>query len=623
MRCSCARCTSDAVRVRGMHHLCTIQSTRLTTRLITSETIKPEVSGTKRVKFSLSMRMSPGRWPSPSLASSGQAKPRTTSAAPRMMRKRAMDATRVRLIVARLAGGGGPAVCSCASARHASSAPLPARPCPHGRCGNRCDRSRVFLAGRLCRPRVVCAMAFARARRRRPYPGQRLRPDRARRGIRHRHRVRAALGRACAARCVLSADAAARACAGRPCGNARVRRSLDDHRAVVQRRDDAAFGQGAREVSRDLVSRLLAVQGPPDRVHGFAAAAGDRAHCARPCRADRSAARPSSHRSFLSGAAMSVLVPSLGLIMFAAVFLVLPLGFPVGFTLMGTALFFSLIGHLLGAFDLPLLTALPQRLIGLMENDLLQAIPLFVYLGVIMQRTTLAQELLEAMSGLFGSHAGGLSISTVILGALLAPTTGAVGASVLTLGLLALPAMLSAGYKKSLASGVVCSAGTLGTVLPPSIILIVLADLMRGANAEAQIMRGEDVHGALIIKDIYVGMLAPVGILLALYLVYVVATALLRPADCPPLPPERRTRLPWARLFVVVFGPLAFIVLLLGSIVTGRVYTVEAASLGAIVATVYAWVRGELNWLRWAETVRMVMRLTGMMFLLLVGASTF
>jgi tripartite ATP-independent transporter DctM subunit len=320
---------------------------------------------------------------------------------------------------------------------------------------------------------------------------------------------------------------------------------------------------------------------------------------------------------------MSVLIPALGLIMFAAVFALLPFGFPVGFTLIGTALLFSVLGHALGAFDLPLLGALPQRMIGLMENDLLQAIPLFVYLGVIMQRTTLAAELLEAMSGLFGKRAGGLSISTVILGALLAPTTGAVGASVLTLGLLALPAMLDAGYRPSLACGVVCSAGTLGTVLPPSIILIVLADLMRGANAEAQVMRGEDVHGALIVKDIYVGMLAPVGILLALYLVYVIAVALFRPAECPPLPPDRRRRLPPARLLVVVIAPLAFIALLLGTIVTGRMYTVEAAALGAIVATVYAWARGELSWMRWAETVRTVMRLTGMMFLLLMGASTF
>jgi len=319
---------------------------------------------------------------------------------------------------------------------------------------------------------------------------------------------------------------------------------------------------------------------------------------------------------------MSVLIPALGLIMFGAVFLLLPLGFPVGFTLMGVALLFSVIGHFLGAFDLPLLTALPQRLIGLMENDLLQAIPMFVYLGVIMQRTTLAAELLEAMSSLFGSRAGGLSISTVILGALLAPTTGAVGASVLTLGLLALPAMLAAKYRKSLACGVVCSAGTLGTVLPPSIILIVLADLMRGANAEAQIMRGEDVHGALIIRDIYVAMLGPVGILLALYLVYVIGVAIFRPSACPP-PSELHPRLPWTRLLVVVIGPLAFIVLLLASIVTGRIYTVEAAALGAIVATVYAWARGELTWQRWAETVRMVMRLTGMMFLLLMGASTF
>jgi tripartite ATP-independent transporter DctM subunit len=319
---------------------------------------------------------------------------------------------------------------------------------------------------------------------------------------------------------------------------------------------------------------------------------------------------------------VSVLIPALGLIMFGAVFLLLPLGFPVGFTLMGVALLFSVIGNFLGAFDLPLLTALPQRLIGLMENDLLQAIPLFVYLGVIMQRTTLAAELLEAMSSLFGSRAGGLSISTVILGALLAPTTGAVGASVLTLGLLALPAMLAGNYRKSLACGVVCSAGTLGTVLPPSIILIVLADLMRGANAEAQIMRGEDVHGALIVRDIYVAMLGPVGIVLALYVLYVIGVAIFRPSWCPP-PAESRPRLPLTRLFVVVIGPLAFIVLLLASIVTGRIYTVEAAALGAIVATVYAWARGELNWQRWAETVRMVMRLTGMMFLLLMGASTF
>jgi tripartite ATP-independent transporter DctM subunit len=223
---------------------------------------------------------------------------------------------------------------------------------------------------------------------------------------------------------------------------------------------------------------------------------------------------------------------------------------------------------------------------------------------------------------LFGSRAGGLSISTVILGALLAPTTGAVGASVLTLGLLALPAMLAAKYRKSLACGVVCSAGTLGTVLPPSIILIVLADLMRGANAEAQIMRGEDVHGALIIRDIYVAMLGPVGILLAAYLLYVIGVAVFRPEACPP-PSELRPRLPWMRLLVVVIGPLAFIVLLLASIVTGRIYTVEAAALGAIVATVYTWARGELNWQRWADTLRMVMRLTGMMFLLLMGASTF
>src|SRR5207302_10544322 len=150
-----------------------------------------------------------------------------------------------------------------------------------------------------------------------------------------------------------------------------------------------------------------------DRLWRARAAAGARACRARCRAARRSAAGGSTRRNAWRGRLVSLLVPSLGLIMFASVFLLLPFGFPVGFTLMGTALLFSLIGHFLGAFDLPLLTAMPQRLIGLMENDLLQAIPLFVYLGVIMQRTTLAAELLEAMSGLFGSRAGGLSISTV------------------------------------------------------------------------------------------------------------------------------------------------------------------------------------------------------------------
>jgi tripartite ATP-independent transporter DctM subunit len=309
--------------------------------------------------------------------------------------------------------------------------------------------------------------------------------------------------------------------------------------------------------------------------------------------------------------------------MFAAVFLVLPFGFPVAFTLIGVALVFAFVGGLTTSFDPYLLSTLPLRAVGLMENDLLQAVPLFIYLGVILQRTTLARELLEAMASLFGAKPGGLGVSALLLGARLAPTTGAVGATVLTLGLLVLPNMLAGGYDRRFAAGLVCGAGTLGTVLPPSIILIVLADLMRGANAEGQTLRGLPVSGAMPAKDIYLGMLLPVAIILAGYLLYALAVAWRRPQWCPPsgaMTNAPRTKL---RLALIILVPLGFLVLLLGSIVTGRIYAVEAAALGAIAATSYAAIRGELTLARFAETIRLVMQLTGMMFGLLLGASVF
>lgn len=312
-----------------------------------------------------------------------------------------------------------------------------------------------------------------------------------------------------------------------------------------------------------------------------------------------------------------------GLMMFGAVFVLLLVGFPVAFTLMGTAIAFAFLGGGLGLFDVHLLSALPLRILGIMDNDLLQAIPLFLYLGVILQRTTLAAGLLEAMSGLFGTRAGGLGISTLIIGALLAPTTGAVGATVLTIGLLGLPTMLEAGYDRRLACGIVCSAGTLGTILPPSIVLILLGDLMQHAHIEEQLARGQLVVSAMTVKDLYLGAIGPVGLLLGLYLLYVAAVAVLFPRACPPLPVHLQRRPALMRLLVVLVVPVGFIVAMLGSIITGYIYTVEAAAIGAVCATTYALLRGELNLERMAETVRSVAKLTAMVFLLLIGASTF
>ena len=314
---------------------------------------------------------------------------------------------------------------------------------------------------------------------------------------------------------------------------------------------------------------------------------------------------------------------ALALIMFGAVFLLLMFGFPVAFTLVGTAVIFAGIGAVAGLFDFHLLSALPLRLVGLMENDLLQAVPLFLYLGVVLERTTLAADLLQGMSGLFGRRAGGIGIASFIIGALLAPMTGAIGATVLTIGLLVLPSMLEAGYDRRLASGIVCSAGTLGTILPPSIVLILLGDFMQRATVEAQVARGELVTSPLTIKAMYLGALGPAGLLLALYIAYVTAVAWIAPARCPPAPALLVERPALGKLIVTLFTPLALILLMLGAIITGLVYTVEAAAIGAVGATLYAFARGQLNLARLAETVRTVLRLVAMVFMLLMGASTF
>jgi tripartite ATP-independent transporter DctM subunit len=205
----------------------------------------------------------------------------------------------------------------------------------------------------------------------------------------------------------------------------------------------------------------------------------------------------------------------------------------------------------------------------------------------------------------------------------LAPTTGAIGATVLTIGLLALPTMLAAGYDRRLASGIVCSAGTLGTIIPPSIVLILLGSFMQSATIEAQIRRGVATAQAMTVQDIYLGALAPVGLLLGLYLVYVVVAAVLRPRLCPPPLAHLETRPSPLRLVLTIVVPMGLLALMLGLVIGGLAYTVEAAATAGLVATLYAWLRRELNLARLTETLHMVMKLTAMVFMLLMGASSF
>ena len=240
-------------------------------------------------------------------------------------------------------------------------------------------------------------------------------------------------------------------------------------------------------------------------------------------------------------------------------------GFPVAFTLMGTAVAFALLGGALGYFDASWLGILELRVLGLMNDDLLQAIPVFIYLGVILQRTTLSADLLETMAAMFRGRAAGLGISSLLLGLLLAPTTGVVGATVLTIGVLTLPSMLAAGYDRRFASGIVVCAGTLGTVVPPSIVLILLAGQMRLAARDATLPGGGSVSVNFL--QIYKGALLPVAALLVAYLAYV-AIAARRKAPVP-APPRAGTLTP-KRVVMSLMIPLGLIALMLASILSGK-----------------------------------------------------
>jgi tripartite ATP-independent transporter DctM subunit len=310
-----------------------------------------------------------------------------------------------------------------------------------------------------------------------------------------------------------------------------------------------------------------------------------------------------------------------GAAMLATLVVLLLAGFPVAFTLMGTAVAFALLGGALGWLDAHWLEALALRLIGLMNDDLLQAIPVFIYLGVILQRTTLSTDLLETLAAVLGDRPGAIAVSGLLLGVLLAPTTGVVGATVLTIGLLTLPSMLAARYDRRFASGLVCCAGTLGTIVPPSIILILLSGQMKYAARETVVPGGGTV--TVSFHQVFAGALVPAAMLLGFYLAYVVVVAIVAPHAAPPGAPSGERRLTARRFLVSLLLPVGLIALMLASILTGKLYTVEAAAIGALAITAYTIMRRELTWKRLGETVREVMKLTAVVFTLMMGAMTF
>jgi len=277
----------------------------------------------------------------------------------------------------------------------------------------------------------------------------------------------------------------------------------------------------------------------------------------------------------------------LDLLMFAVLIGAILLGYPVSFTLTGVAVVFAALGWALGAFDVSLLGALGQRLFGIMTNDVLIAIPLFVFMGVVLQQSRIAEELLETMGRLFGSLRGGLGVSVILVGALLAASTGIVGATVVAMGMIALPTMLRNGYSPKLASGVVCTAGTLGQIIPPSTLLIILSDVMSNAYQQAQFRQGLFTIDTISVGQTFAAALLPGLLLVAIYVVYMLGKAWTSPKSAPALAtPEVRPGT--GDVLRALVPPLLLIIAVLGSILGGVATPSEAASVGAIGALLLA-----------------------------------
>jgi tripartite ATP-independent transporter DctM subunit len=280
---------------------------------------------------------------------------------------------------------------------------------------------------------------------------------------------------------------------------------------------------------------------------------------------------------------------ALSLVMFAIACVVLLLGYPVAFTLGGVALAFAFLGLALGIFDMRLLGGLASRYFGVMVNELLVAVPLFVFMGVMLERSKIAEQLLETMGFMFGKLRGGLGLSVIFVGMLLAASTGIVGATVVTMGLLSLPSMLKAGYDPKVACGTICASGTLGQIIPPSIVLVLLGDNLQGANTEAQLALGNFAPNPVSVIDLFAGAFLPGMMLVGLYMLWIVFVGWLRPNACPPAVRQADdTERMGPRILRVLVPPAALIVLVLGSILFGLATPTEAASIGCIGALLLA-----------------------------------
>lgn len=314
------------------------------------------------------------------------------------------------------------------------------------------------------------------------------------------------------------------------------------------------------------------------------------------------------------------LAETLAILLVIAVIVTLMIGYPVALTLAGISLIFAAAGDLLGVMGFGIMGALPDRIYGVITNPVLIAIPMFVFMGVMLEQSRIAEDLLERMGRLFGPLHGGLGYSAVMVGALLAASTGVVGATAVTMGLIMLPAMLRHGYDPRLAAGAVAASATLAQIIPPSTVLIVLGDQLNIAYQAAQLAQGNFAPNVVSVSDLFAGAVAPGAVLVGLYLAYLVAMAVWRPATCPAV--DKSVPFSGGSLLGALLAPLALIAAVLGSILIGVATPTEAASVGAVGAILLA--ARKANLLRvLMPVVEKTTQITAMIFLILIGATVF
>ncbi len=315
-------------------------------------------------------------------------------------------------------------------------------------------------------------------------------------------------------------------------------------------------------------------------------------------------------------------------LMFLCVLGFLLLGFPVALTLGGTALLFAFIGAQIDLFPEVMLNVFPLRILGTMKSETLVAIPLFIFMGVMLEKSDIANNLLMSMGRLFGKMHGGLGLSVIFVGALLAAATGIVGATVVTMGLISLPAMLRANYSPQLASGIICASGTLGQIIPPSIVLVLLGDIMQGVNEQAAEMKGVLVPEPVTAIDLFAGALLPGLMLVFLYAGWVLIKAFVDEDSCPSLVGNEafssgQDEVQVSGLLSIILPPVFLIVAVLGSILSGLATPTESAAVGAVGATLLAFYANRLSYKVVRDVSRSTTKITSMVFLILIGASMF